>query len=54
MERVTDGELIVEGLDHLAPDDRQTLQARRNDIRNELLPNRRFDGILDLLGRARR
>ena len=27
MERVADGELVVEGLDHLAPDDRQKLQA---------------------------
>jgi hypothetical protein len=27
MERVSDGELVVEGLDHLAPDDRQKLQA---------------------------
>ena len=38
MERVTDGELVVEGLDHLAPDDRQKLQANLHDIRNELLP----------------
>ena len=49
MERVTDGELIVEGLDHLAPDDRQTLQARRNDIRNELLPNDTSSASCDLL-----
>ena len=27
MERVTDGELMVEGLDHLAPDDHQKLQT---------------------------
>ena len=39
MERVSDGELVVEGLDHLAPDDQQKLQANLDDIRNELLPN---------------
>ena len=50
MERVTDGELVVEGLDHLAPDDRQKLQAHRNDIRNELLPDDTSTASLDLLG----
>src|SRR6266550_4674665 len=38
MERVTDGELVAEALDHLAPDDREALQAKLGDIRNELLP----------------
>ena len=50
MERVTDGELIIEGLDHLAPDDRQKLHARWNEIRNELLPNDTSTASLDLLG----
>jgi hypothetical protein len=39
MERVTDGELIVEGLDQLAPIERQKLQARWEDVRRELLPH---------------
>ena len=38
MERVADGELIVEGLDQLAPLDRQKLQAQWEDVRRELLP----------------
>src|SRR5262249_35173278 len=37
-ERVSDGELIVEGLEHLAPVDRQKLQANWEGIRDELLP----------------
>ena len=49
MERVSDGELVVEGLDHLAPDDRQKLQARWNDVRNELLPNDTSTASFDLL-----
>ena len=49
MERVTDGELVVEGLDHLAPDDRQKLQARWNDVRNELLPKDASTASCDLL-----
>jgi hypothetical protein len=38
LERVTDGELVVDGLARLAPDDRQKLQANWSDIRDELLP----------------
>ena len=49
MERLTDGELVVEGLDHLAPDDRQKLQARWNDVRNELLPKDASTASCDLL-----
>ena len=49
MERLTDGELVVEGLDHLAPDDRQKLQARWNDVRNELLPKDASAASCDLL-----
>ena len=49
MERVADGELVIEGLNHLAPDDRQKLQADRNDIRNELLPDDTSTASLDLL-----
>jgi len=37
-ERVIDGELVVEGLEHLAPVDRQKLQANWKGICNELLP----------------
>jgi hypothetical protein len=51
MERVTDGELVVEGLDHLAPDDRQKLQANLLDVRNELLPADTSTASLDLLGK---
>ena len=50
MERVSDGELVVEGLDHLAPDDRQKLQANLHDVRSELLPDS-LDGVLDLLAK---
>ena len=39
MERASDGALVVEGLDHLAPDDRQTLQANLHDVCAELLPD---------------
>ena len=49
MERVSDGDLVVEGLDHLAPDDRQKLEAGWNDIRSELLPNDTSTASLDLL-----
>ena len=38
MERVSDGELLVEGLDRLASDDRQKLEAGWKDLRNVLLP----------------
>ena len=51
MERVSDGELVVEGLDHLAPDDQQKLQANLDDIRNELLPNDISTASSDLLAK---
>jgi DNA polymerase I len=51
MERVTDGELVVEGLDHLAPDDRQKLQVNLCDVRNRLLPNDTSTACSDLLAR---
>ena len=51
MERVSDGELVVEGLDHLAPDDRQKLQANLRDIRNELLPDDTLTASSDLLAK---
>ena len=49
MECVADGELVIEGLNHLAPDDRQKLLGRRNDIRSELLPDDTSTASLDLL-----
>jgi hypothetical protein len=49
MERVRDGELVVEGLDRLASDDCQKLQANLHDIRNELLPEDTSTASLDLL-----
>ena len=49
MERVSDGELVVEGLDHLAPDDRQKLQANLGDVRSDLLPGDTWTASLDLL-----
>ena len=49
MERVSDGELIVEGLDRLAPDDRQKLEAGRSDIHRLLLPNDTSTASIDLL-----
>ena len=49
LERVADGELVIEGLQRLAPDDRQKLQGHRNDIRNELLPDDTSTASLDLL-----
>ena len=49
MERVSDGELIVEGLDRLAPDDRQKLEAGWSDIRNVLLPDDTSTASIDLL-----
>jgi DNA polymerase I-like protein with 3'-5' exonuclease and polymerase domains len=51
MECVTDGELVVEGLNHLAPDARQKLQANLRDIRNTLLPNDTSTASSDLLAR---
>jgi DNA polymerase I-like protein with 3'-5' exonuclease and polymerase domains len=49
MELVSDGELIIEGLDRLAPDDRQKLEAGWSDIRNLLLPNDTSTASIDLL-----
>jgi DNA polymerase-1 len=49
MERATDGELIAEGMDQLAPFDRQELQARWDGVRNELLPGEISTASLDLL-----
>jgi DNA polymerase I-like protein with 3'-5' exonuclease and polymerase domains len=49
MERVADGELIVEGLDRLTPDDRQKLEAGWSDIRSLLLPNDTSTASIDLL-----
>jgi DNA polymerase-1 len=49
MERVSDGELMVEGLGHLTPDDRQKLDVGWNDIRNELLPADTSTASIDLL-----
>ena len=49
MERVSDGELIVEGLDRLAPDDRQKLEAGWSDIRGLLRPNDTSTASIDLL-----
>jgi DNA polymerase I-like protein with 3'-5' exonuclease and polymerase domains len=49
MERVADGELIVEGLDQLAPVDRQKLQAQWDDARRVLLPEDISTASSDLL-----
>jgi DNA polymerase I-like protein with 3'-5' exonuclease and polymerase domains len=49
MERVSDGELIGEGVDRLAPDDRQKLEAGWSDIRDLLLPNDTSTASIDLL-----
>ena len=51
MERVTDGELVIEGLDHLAPDDLQKLQANLDDVRSELVPGHTSTASLDLLAK---
>jgi hypothetical protein len=51
MERVADGELIIEGLDQLAPIDRQKLQTRWADVRHELLPDDTSTASRDLLAR---
>ena len=51
MERVSDGELVIEGLDYLAPDVRQKLQANLHDIRNELLPDDTSTASSDLLAK---
>src|SRR5262245_1750764 len=51
MERVTDGELIVEGLDQLALVDRQKLQAQWEEVRRELLPDTTSTASRDLLAK---
>ena len=51
MECVADGELVIEGLDHLAPDDLQKLQANLDDVRSELLPADTSTASLDLLAK---
>jgi hypothetical protein len=51
MERVADGDLVVEGLDNLAPDDRQKLQANLGAVRSELLPCDVSTASLDLLAK---
>jgi hypothetical protein len=49
MERVADGELIVDGLDQLGPVDRQKLQTPWEDVRRELLPDNTSTASRDLL-----
>src|SRR5262249_22871443 len=51
MERVTDGELIVEGLDQLAPVECQKLQAQWDKLRRELLPDSTSTASRDLLAK---
>src|SRR4029077_18895410 len=51
MERVIDGELIVEGSDQLAPIERQKLQAQWEDVRRELLPDTTLTASRDLLAK---
>src|SRR5262249_57667840 len=51
MERVTDGELIVEGLDQLAPVECQKLQAQWDNLRRELLPDSTSTASRDLLAK---
>ena len=51
MERVADGELIVEGLDQLRPVDRQKLQTQWEDVRRELLPDSTSTASRDLLAK---
>ena len=51
MERVADGELIVEGLDQLGPVDRQKLQTQWEDVRRELLPDSTSTASRDLLAK---
>ena len=51
MERVADGELIVEGLDQLPPVDRQKLQTQWEDVRRELLPDSTSTASRDLLAK---
>jgi hypothetical protein len=49
MERVSDGELIVEELDRFAPNDRKKLEAGWSDIRDLLLPKDTSTASIDLL-----
>ena len=49
MERVSDGELIVEGLDCLAPGERQKLETAQRDIHHLLLPSGTSTALIDLL-----
>jgi DNA polymerase I-like protein with 3'-5' exonuclease and polymerase domains len=51
MERVADGELIVEGLDQLRPVDHQKLQTQWEDVRRELLPDSTSTASRDLLAK---
>jgi DNA polymerase-1 len=51
MERVADGELVVEGLDHLAPAARQDLQSASDEVRSELLPDDHSTPSVDLLAK---
>ena len=51
MERVSDGDLVVEGLDHLSPDGRQKLQANLVDVRSELIAADTSTASLDLLAK---
>jgi DNA polymerase I-like protein with 3'-5' exonuclease and polymerase domains len=52
LERVSDGELVVEHLEHLAPDGRKELEARWVDIRAELLPADHSTPSLHLLAKV--
>ena len=51
MERVADGELIVEGLGQLGPVDRQKLRTQWEDVRRELLPDTTSTASRDLLAK---
>src|SRR5262245_13245224 len=51
MERVADGELIVEGLDQLLLVERQKLQAQWKEVRRELLPDNTSTASRDLLAK---
>jgi DNA polymerase-1 len=51
MERVADGELVVDGLDQLGPVDRQKLQTQWEDVRRELLPDTTSTASRDLLAK---
>jgi DNA polymerase I-like protein with 3'-5' exonuclease and polymerase domains len=49
LERVSDGSLIPEDLDQLAPNDRQWLEGNWDAVRNELLPDDDSTDSLELL-----